>query len=312
VIGVAEMLEGRWQEAETHFRSALEVAARVGARTELGRCHLDYARMLEARGEDGDFELGGEHVRHATAIFEELGMWPFLRRAEELARRLDAPARARPPGFETGTEGLSQPEADLLRAASSGESPPLDSRSGGRRERDAACKEGAESPAAPLAIMMTDMKGSTELIQDLGERDAQATMRTHNSILRDCLRESGGTEIQHTGDGVLASFFSASRAVECAVSMQRALARHNREIGSPRIRVRIGVMEGEPMSEEGRLFGAAVNATARLCALAEPEEILVSEGIRNLGSDVDADFRDRGDVQLKGFPEPFHLYEVQW
>src|SRR3990170_1890214 len=135
----------------------------------------------------------------------------------------------------------------------------------------------------------------------LGDAKARELLREHERIVRKCLAAHGGSEIKTMGDGFMASFGSATRALECAISMQRAFAERNaslpahpealegraepqpsahgsrtspradRDVGaSPEpIRVRIGLNAGEPIAEEEDLFGTAVIAAARIAARAE-------------------------------------------
>jgi len=174
--------------------------------------------------------------------------------------------------------------------------------------------EEAAAPAAPsglVTILFTDIEGSTALTQRLGDAKAQEVLRTHNRIVRDALKAHSGSEIKHTGDGIMASFASASRALECAISIQRALAQHNESAEEP-LRVRIGLNAGEPVAEEEDLFGTAVQLAARIAAKAEGEEILVSDTLRGLVAGKGFLFADRGDVALRGFEDPVRLYEVRW
>jgi class 3 adenylate cyclase len=164
----------------------------------------------------------------------------------------------------------------------------------------------------PLVILFTDMEGSTSLIERVGDEKAQQLLRIHNRIVRGCLRMYHGHEVKHTGDGVMASFPSASAAIGCAIAIQKALALHNRKHPDAPIRVRIGTNAGEPIAEEGQLFGAAVNAAARICARALPGQILVSDVVRQLVAGKGIAFVSRGRLALKGFAERFRVYEVQW
>ncbi|UCH87323.1 MAG: alpha/beta fold hydrolase [Dehalococcoidia bacterium] len=167
-------------------------------------------------------------------------------------------------------------------------------------------------PSGLVTILFTDMEGSTTLTQRLGDAKAQEVVRTHNRIVRDALKAHSGSEIKHTGDGIMASFASASRALECAIVIQRALAQHNESNPDLPIRVRIGLNAGEPVAEEEDLFGTAVQLAARIAAKAEGEEILVSDTLRGLVAGKGFLFSDRGDVALRGFEDPVRLYEVRW
>jgi class 3 adenylate cyclase len=178
--------------------------------------------------------------------------------------------------------------------------------------------EEAAAGAEPLVkedvhtILFTDMEGSTTLTQRLGDAKAQEVLRAHNRIVRDALKTHSGSEIKHTGDGIMASFASASRALECAIAIQRAFAEHNESNPETPIRVRIGLNAGEPVAEEEDLFGTAVQLAARICAHAEPGEILAPIVVRELAAGKGFLFSDRGDVALRGFEDPVRLYEVRW
>ncbi|UCH86818.1 MAG: alpha/beta fold hydrolase [Dehalococcoidia bacterium] len=168
------------------------------------------------------------------------------------------------------------------------------------------------APSGLVTILFTDMEGSTTLTQRLGDARAQEVLRTHNRIVRDALKAHSGSEIKHTGDGIMASFTSASRALECAIDIQRTLAQHNESNPDMPIRVRIGLNAGEPVAEEEDLFGTAVQLAARICAHAEPGEILTPIVVRELAAGKGFLLADRGDVVLRGFEDPVRLYEVRW
>jgi class 3 adenylate cyclase len=169
----------------------------------------------------------------------------------------------------------------------------------------------AATPSGLQTILFTDMEGSTSLTQRLGDAGAQDVLRTHNRILREALKAHSGSETKHTGDGIMASFGSASHALECAVAIQRAFAGHNEAADEP-IRVRIGLNAGEPIAEDEDLFGTAVQLAARICAHAEPGQILASNVVRELAAGKKFLFSERGDVALRGFDDPVRLYEVGW
>jgi class 3 adenylate cyclase/tetratricopeptide (TPR) repeat protein len=164
----------------------------------------------------------------------------------------------------------------------------------------------------PLVILFTDLAESTALIERLGDAKAQEVLRAHDAIIQACLQGHSGSKVKHTGDGIMASFPSAFGAIQCAIAIQRALARHNRAAPQTPMKVRIGINAGAPMVEDGQLFGAAVNAARRICDHAEPEQILVSNVVRQLAAGRRIAFQNRGQCRLKGFSEPFRLYAVQW
>ena len=160
-------------------------------------------------------------------------------------------------------------------------------------------------------ILFTDVEGSTSLTQRVGDDGARTLLREHERIIRQALSANGGREIKATGDGFLASFTSASRALECAIAIQRAFCDYNESAGEP-IRVRVGLNAGEPIAEDMDLFGASVNLAARIVAHASGCQILVSEAVRQLVSGKKFALTDRGETLLRGFEDPVRLYELQW
>jgi len=172
---------------------------------------------------------------------------------------------------------------------------------------------GAEAPEAGAfrTVIFTDVEGSTALTQRLGDEKGRAVLREHERITREALKAHGGAEVKTMGDGFMASFSSATRALECAIAMQRAFAEHNESAEEP-IRVRVGLNAGEPIAEDQDLFGTAVILAARIAARAEGGEILASNVVRELVAGKGFLFADRGDVVLRGFEDPVRLYEVRW
>lgn len=171
---------------------------------------------------------------------------------------------------------------------------------------------GTEVDPAFRSIMFTDMKDSTAITTRLGDVRALELFRVHNSITRDALSQYRGREIQHTGDGFMVSFHSASNAVACAIDIQRSFTSYNETHPETPIHVRIGICAGEPVEEDKRLFGSTVQLTSRICDTAEPDQILVAAVIRDLCLGKQFLFGDQGETMLKGFDRPQRIYEVQW
>lgn len=163
-----------------------------------------------------------------------------------------------------------------------------------------------------VTVMFTDVEGSTALTDRLGDERARVVLRTHERVTREALAAHGGSEIKTMGDGFMASFSSATRALQCAIAIQRAFAAHNEAAAGDPIRVRIGLNAGEPITEDGDLFGTAVNMAARVAAKASGGEILASNVVRELTAGKEFLFSDRGDSELRGFEEAVRLYEVRW
>jgi adenylate cyclase len=126
----------------------------------------------------------------------------------------------------------------------------------------------------------------------------------------------------------MASFASVTRAVGCAIALQRAFVERNTNVPSPAhgrgtsaagglgegepLHVRVGLNAGEPIEEEGDLFGATVILASRIAAKADAGEVLVADTVRGLCSGKGFLFADRGEFVAKGFEEPVRVYEVKW
>ena len=139
-----------------------------------------------------------------------------------------------------------------------------------------------------------------------------ALLDTHNTVVRNALGGSGGREVKHTGDGIMASFASAAAAVKCATQIQRELTRHAENRRSRPMKVRIGAAAGEPVEHHHDLFGCTVQLAARLCSYASPEQILVSNVIAELCLGKGFSFQDIGEVALRGFDHPIRAHAVVW
>jgi class 3 adenylate cyclase len=168
-------------------------------------------------------------------------------------------------------------------------------------------------PEGTVTLLFTDVEGSTDLRTREGDDAAQEVLRTHEELLREQIERHGGREVVFMGDGFMVAFGSTRRALTCAVEIQRACDRHNRDHPRHPIRVRAGLNAGEVHQERGTLYGTAVNAAARIMGHADGGEIYVSQLVKDLTAGIrDFAFEDRGLRDLKGFPEPWRLYEVRW
>jgi class 3 adenylate cyclase len=173
-------------------------------------------------------------------------------------------------------------------------------------------KTGPETPVAFRTIMFTDMQESTAITQRLGDSRAQELVRQHNQIVEQALGRYGGTRVKHTGDGIMASFPTATGAVECAVEIQRAFDTRNGADPETLVQVRIGINAGEPVAEGDDLFGTSVQMAARVCASAEVGEILTTDVVRQLVAGKGFLFFDKGAAELRGFEDPVRVFEVRW
>ena len=164
-----------------------------------------------------------------------------------------------------------------------------------------------------VTIMFTDMVGSTEMNQRLGDREARQVMRAHDELIRNHTKIHMGVEVKSMGDGFMLTFSSAKRAVSAGIAMQR-------EIISPKFRyrdtglsIRMGMTVGEPIREEQDLFGISVVMAARIGAKAVGGQILTSQIVYDLLSGSGQfKFDSAGEHSLKGVSESQKLYEVNW
>jgi len=162
------------------------------------------------------------------------------------------------------------------------------------------------------ALMFTDMVGSTEITNQLGDERALELVHAHDRLIRDRLGENGGREVDRAGDGFLTCFFSVADAVRCAVEIQQGVGAMNEQGLDAMLHVRIGLGAGEPVCDGDALFGSVVNLTARICDSASADQILVAPVVRELCLGKQIRFADQGEKTLKGFSDPVRLHEVQW
>jgi class 3 adenylate cyclase len=166
-----------------------------------------------------------------------------------------------------------------------------------------------------VALLFTDLVGSTPLYDRLGDEAAEQLRRDHFALLRDTIGRHGGTEIKSVGDGLMVSFTSAVAAVAAATDLQRAV--HARSAAATpdgeRLDIRVGIHVGEPMPDEDDLFGISVNVARRLCDSAGGGQILASDLVRALVAPRSPGaFRSVGKLHLKGVAEPLEGFEVAW
>ena len=167
-------------------------------------------------------------------------------------------------------------------------------------------------PGGTLTIMFTDLEKSTNMVTELGEREAYRVMSLHNAILREQLLKFRGHEAKRVGDGFLVLFASARDALNCAVGIQQNLAKATPGLFGP-IRVRIGIHVGEVLWDENDIFGSAVNFSARVMSEAQGTEILISGLLKEMiAISGEFTFGDEILVPLKGFKGEHRLTYVLW
>jgi len=172
---------------------------------------------------------------------------------------------------------------------------------------EAAVAEEIELPEGTATIVFADIADSTLLTEQLGDAPFRARARELDAALRAIISETGGRAVEGKllGDGVMALFASAHRAIECAV-------RCNAAAEDTELRLHIGTHAGDVIREGDNVFGGAVNIAARIAAASASGEILVSETVRSLArTSAGVEFEDRGYHALKGVADPQHLFAVR-
>ena len=163
------------------------------------------------------------------------------------------------------------------------------------------------------AILAADVAGYSRLME-ADEEGTLALLKTHRRELVDPkIAEFGGRIVKTTGDGLLVEFASVVDAVRCAVEVQRGMAERNALIPEKkRIEFRVGVHQGDIISDAGDTFGDAVNVAARLEGLSFPGEVCISSRAQEDASGkVDASFEDLGDQHLKNITKPVRVFRIR-
>ncbi len=331
------ILWNTWADSRSHFGADEGANARAFTdliSTSVSAFARSVARSAVARGQD---ELERVLVRAlAQGTFPEAAQlyYPVLFRddATEAMGRVRVPTLvlnpARGPYVSTQTArqlAMGIPGAQLTFIEGPGVIPMWgDVPEGVRAIRAFLGDDAALTPQPPLLrgergsggglriVLFTDIVGHTEMMQRLGDAKGREVLREHERITRELLREHGGAEVKTMGDGFMASFGSVTSAMECAIALQRAFAARNLEPGTESLEVRVGLNAGEPIEEEGDLFGATVILASRIAAKAGAGEILVPETVRGLLSGKGFAFSDRGEFVPKGFDEGVRAWEVRW
>jgi class 3 adenylate cyclase len=164
-------------------------------------------------------------------------------------------------------------------------------------------EEEAELERVLATVLFTDIVGSTQKASSIGDRAWRELVERHHSVVRAMLGRYRGVEQDVAGDGFFATFDGPARGVKCAQAIVDA-------IRPLQIQVRAGVHTGEVGTAGDKVSGIAVNVAARIAALAEPSEILVSQTVKDLVAGSGLRFHHRGSRELKGVEGAWHLYAV--
>lgn len=165
-----------------------------------------------------------------------------------------------------------------------------------------------------VVIAFSDIEGSTELNEKLGDRAWVTLLERHNKLVNKLVAEHGGHVVKNQGDGFMIAFGDPLQAVLCSIAIQRGLEKRSERHGS--IRVRIGIHQGSSVRRGDDLFGRNVAMAARVAGQAAGGEILITEEVRAAiaragdPDDPDVDLGVPRTVDLKGIRGSHHLYPV--
>jgi class 3 adenylate cyclase len=165
-------------------------------------------------------------------------------------------------------------------------------------------RRGPEPDRVLATVLFTDIVGSTERAATLGDRRWRDLLEAHHGLIRRELDHNRGREVDTTGDGFLAVFDGPARAVRCAAASVGAV----RELG---LEIRAGVHTGEVEMIGANVGGIAVHIGARVAALAQPGEVLVSSTLKDLVAGSGIAFEDRGAYVLKGVPGEWRVFAAR-
>ena len=152
-------------------------------------------------------------------------------------------------------------------------------------------------------VLFTDIVGATEKADRSGDRQWRYMLDSHHKAVRRSLGQFGGVEVDTAGDGFLATFDGPARGIRCACSIRDAVC----DIG---LDIRAGLHTGEVQRQDRSIAGMAVHIGARVAALAEASEVLVTDTVKSLVIGSGIPFRDHGTHDLQGVPERWHLFSV--
>jgi class 3 adenylate cyclase len=295
ILALMAVALGRHAEAERHFEQAIDVAASSGARLELASSHFDFARSLLRIGGPGSRDRAATHLTAALPLLREMNLRPFLsesvRLAQELGLSVDAgEAEGRTTFLEEAVHAqLRQGRTERAIAESMGLS--LASvrslrASGPAKPVPAPSVESQEPPELPVrrgqttaVILFTDVVDSVQLTERLGDRASHELVQNLHDALKSIIVEHDGAVMPGTllGDGLLATFASASQSLSAAVAIRPAAE----ALG---VKLHIGVHAGDVIWNGQTISGGAVNIAARVRDACPPGEVLVSGTVRDLSA----------------------------
>ncbi len=153
-------------------------------------------------------------------------------------------------------------------------------------------------------LLLTDIVNSTELASEMGDRAWREKIEMHDQVARDTVEDGSGRTVKMTGDGILAMFDHPGQALGCSIALRARLAAHGLE-------VRAGIHTGEVEVAADEVRGLGVHITARVSALAGPNEILATSTVKDLVAGSGHSFSPQGRHELRGVPDAWQLFSLE-
>ncbi len=300
-LGLLAGTLGREEEAEEHFRRAIEITERIGDRPMGAWTRIDYASVLL-----GVIQAAADRETDVSDADRERAI-QLLGEAIEIARQVRAAGLVeRGLGLRLAAQGLSEVDIttsidDVISAVES-EQPDLRAHA---------------APDGTVTILFSDIEDSTLHTERLGDERWLELLRAHNTIFREQISKHGGYEVKNQGDGFMLAFPDPREALECAIEVQRAFAARAAEDAEDALRIRMGLHAGEVIHEEGDFFGKNVILAARIAAKAMGGEILVSSSLKDAASTDDEGedglrFDGGRELELKGLAGSHRVFRADW
>jgi class 3 adenylate cyclase len=321
VLGRLAALIGHQEEAAQHLEAAIAANQKIRAVTSVVDSECEYAALLLTHAREGDRPRALKLLASANRVAQALQLTRLQNKlqflnvnaaAEEV--KVTADPESLKPFEKTSTDKHLLQSKELKGEYFSRElasnASELNAKAAIAAIRDLGTDRTLERT---VTIFISDVEDSAKLFDRLGDLRAQEIIREHNEIVREEVARHGGKEIKTMGDSFMVAFSSARRAVLCAISIQRAFSRYEKEHSDQPLQVRIGLHAGEPINESDDLFGKAVILASRITALARGGEILVSSVLRELAENAgDLRFDEAKEVELKGLSGLYRVYRVIW
>lgn len=166
-------------------------------------------------------------------------------------------------------------------------------------------------PDGSVTIFFSDIEGSTELNDRLGDREWVKLLARHDAAVRSAITRHRGHVVKTQGDGFMAAFAAPEDAVRAAIAVQQAFEK-GRAKGKATVRIRIGIHHGDVVHRDNDIFGRNVAHAARVAALADGGEILVSGPVADALADSGIALTEPREVRLKGLAGDHQVAAVDW